>query len=116
MAWSSLLSYEIPNKTEIEEALANLQNETVLYPSNNVLIFDRCSIMICWGSMYSNGNSVWVSFPMSFSSSPYIVTTENGRGKGASSYNKIPSYSVSGFNWIGDSCNGHYIAIGRKYW
>lgn len=114
MAWSSLSSLEIPTKADVQEAI-NLASQITGSYVSRYIYFKELSLMICWGSISSSGTSqVYTSFPMSFSQSPYIVTTENGRGNGANAYNKVVSWTTSGFYWVGDKCNGHYIAIGQK--
>ena len=115
MAWSSLSSLEIPTKSEVQEAI-DAASQIIGSNVSRYIQFKSLNLMICWGSIYSSSTSgVYTSFPMAFSQSPYIITTENGRGHGASSYNKVVSYSTTGFTWEGDKCNGHYIAIGIKY-
>lgn len=116
MAWSSLASLEIPTKAEVQEAIDAASQIITGSSGARYLYFENLNLMICWGTMYSSSTSqVYTSFPRPFSDKPYIVATENGRGYGASAFNKIPSWSKSGFYWMGDKCNGHYIAIGAKY-
>lgn len=116
MAWSSLASLEIPTKAEVQEAI---DAASQIIKGGNVsryIHFENLNLVICWGSIYSSGTSeVYTSFPITFSQSPYIVTTENGRKNGSNSFNKVVSWTTSGFYWVGDRCNGHYIAIGVKY-
>ena len=115
MAWSSLSSLEIPTKAEVQEAI-DAASQIIGSTVSNYICFKSLNLMICWGLIRNSTTSkVYTSFPMSFSQNPYIVTTENGRSHGAKSYNKIVSWSTSGFYWEGDKCNGHYIAIGVRY-
>ena len=115
MSWSSLLSHEIPTKAEVQEAI-DAASQIIGSNVSNYIQIKSLKLMICWGLIqnYTTSN-VYTSFPMSFSQKPYIVTTENGRENGANSYNKVVSWSTSGFYWTGDKCDGHYIAIGVKY-
>ena len=115
MAWSSLSSLEIPTKSEVQEAI-DAASQIIGSNISNYIQFKSLNLMLCWGSIQNSTTSkVYTSFPISFSQKPYIVTTENGRENGASAYNKVVSWSTSGFYWVGDKCNGHYMAIGVKY-
>ena len=115
MSWSSLSSLEIPTKAEVQEAI-NAASQITGSNISRYIRFNNLNLLICWGSIRSSSTSkVYTSFPMTFSESPYIVTTENGRENGANAYNKVVSWSTSGFYWVGDKCDGHYIAIGIKY-
>lgn len=116
MAWSSLASLEIPTKAEVQEAIDAASQIIKGSSGSRYIRFENLNLMICWGTIYSSGTSkVYTSFPVSFSQNPYIVTTENGRENGANSFNKVVTWSTTGFYWMGDKCNGHYIAIGTKY-
>ena len=116
MSWIGLASFEVPTKDEVQEAIDAASQKITGSSGARYIHFENLNLMICWGTMYSSSTSkVYTSFPRPFSENPYIVTTEVGRENGANSYNKIPSWSTSGFYWMGDKCNGHYIAIGLKY-
>ena len=121
MAWSNLSSLEIPTKSEVQEAINEVASQIKGgnlsdYTNSDFIHFKSLNILLCWGLIQNSSTSpTYTVFPMAFSKSPYIVTTENGRGNGANAYNKVMSYTTSGFTWTGDKCNGHYIAIGVKY-
>ena len=109
MAWSSLASFEIPTKAEVQEAIDATSQMIIGSSTSRYFHFRNLNFMICWGTIYSSSTSkVYTSFPMSFSQNPYIVTTENSRENGANAFNKVVSWSTTGFYWVGDKCNGHH--------
>ena len=121
MAWSNLSSLEIPTKSEVQEAINEVASQIIgstisSYTNSDYIHFKSLNFLLCWGLIRSSSTSpVYTPFPVAFSQDPYIVTTENGRENGANAYNKVVSFSTFGFTWMGDKCNGHYIAIGVKY-
>ena len=121
MAWSNLSSLEIPTKSEVQEAINEVASQIIgstisSYTNSDYIHFKRLNFLLCWGLINnSSTSSVYTLFPLAFSKSPYIVTTENGRESGVNSFNKVISWTIYGFTWTGDKCNGHYIAIGVKY-
>ena len=120
MAWSNLSSLEIPTKSEVQEAIDEVASQIIgstisSSTHSDYIHFKSLNFLLCWGLIQNSSTSpVYTVFPLAFSKSPYIVTTENGRKSGAKSYNKVISCTTYGFTWTGDKCNGHYIAIGVK--